>query len=79
MRFLDQLSLQGKRVLMRVDYNVALKDGTITDDTRIQASLPTVRHILEQGASLVLCSHLGRPKGKIVPELSLEQFGDPPG
>ncbi len=71
MRFLDQLSLQGKRVLLRVDYNVSLKDGIITDDTRIQASLPTVRHILEQGASLVLCSHLGRPKGKVVPELSL--------
>ncbi len=71
MRFLDQLTLQGKRVLMRVDYNVSLKNGVITDDTRIQASLPTIRHILEQGASLVLCSHLGRPKGKVVPELSL--------
>lgn len=76
MYFLDQLPLKGKRVLLRVDYNVALKDGVITDDTRIQASLPTVRFILEQGASIVLCSHLGRPKGKVVPELSLRPVAE---
>ena len=60
------LDLKGKRVFMRVDFNVPLADNgqTITSDKRIQASLPSIKYILEQGAGLVLASHLGRPKGK---------------
>lgn len=61
---LKDVSLAGRRVVMRVDFNVPIKDGVIGDDTRVQAALPSIKYILEQGASLVLMSHLGRPKGK---------------
>lgn len=65
------IDLKGKRVLMRVDFNVPMQDGKVTDDKRIKASLPTIQYVLEQGASLILMSHLGRPKGGPDPEFSL--------
>jgi len=70
-RTVDQLDLSGKRVFLRVDFNVPLLDGRITDDTRITAALPTIHHCLKSGAALVLASHLGRPKGKPDPRYSL--------
>ncbi|MFT5129888.1 MAG: phosphoglycerate kinase, partial [Rhodothermales bacterium] len=60
---LHDIDFQGKRVIMRVDFNVPLKGDTITDDIRIQAALPSIRHVLDAGASLILMSHLGRPAG----------------
>lgn len=63
--------LKGKRVLLRVDYNVPMENGVITDDLRIAESLPTICYILEQGGAVILLSHMGRPKGKWVPEFSL--------
>lgn len=75
MKIIDELDLAGKRTFIRVDYNVPLdKSGDvrrITDDSRIRGSLPTVRYALEQGARVILASHLGRPKGKVEPTMSL--------
>jgi phosphoglycerate kinase len=65
------LDIPGKRIFVRVDFNVPLKGGVIGDDTRIRASLPTIRHVIEHGGTAVLASHLGRPKGKVNPDMSL--------
>jgi phosphoglycerate kinase len=66
------IDLKGKRVLMRVDFNVPMDKGVVSDDKRIKAALPTIKYVLEQGASLILMSHLGRPKGGPDPEFSLK-------
>src|SRR5262245_60164541 len=71
-RSIKDLDLAGKRAPIRVDFNVPIKNGTISDDTRIRASLPTITYALQQGATVILASHLGRPKGKPNPEYSLK-------
>lgn len=69
---IDELNVEGRRVLLRLDLNVPLRDGVITDTNRIEAVLPTIRQLRAAGAKLIICSHLGRPKGQRVPALSLE-------
>jgi phosphoglycerate kinase len=72
---IDDLEVSGKRVLVRCDLNVPLRGGEITDDLRIRAAVPTLKALLERGARLAVCSHLGRPKGKVVEELRLAPVG----
>ena len=67
----EDLQVAGKKVLVRCDFNVKMENGVITSDKRIVASLPTIKYLIENGAKVILCSHLGRPKGEVVPEFSL--------
>ena len=73
MKYIDQIEMKGKKVFLRVDFNVPMdKSGNVTDDTRVRAHLPTINYALEKGSKLIIGSHLGRPKGKRVEELSLK-------
>ncbi len=75
--FIEDLDVQGKKVLMRVDFNVPLdNEGRITDDTRIQAALPSIKYILDNGGAAILMSHLGRPKGQVKPQFSLRPVAE---
>jgi phosphoglycerate kinase len=76
MRTIDDLDVRGKRVLVRSDLNVPLKDGVITDDGRIRASVPTIATLVERGARVIVCAHLGRPKGEVKPEFSLRPVAE---
>lgn len=72
----ENLELKGKRTLIRVDFNVPLDSGKITDDTRIRGAIPTIKNVIERGGKVILMSHLGRPKGKVVQEFSLKPVAE---
>ncbi|MGF7070388.1 phosphoglycerate kinase [Priestia megaterium] len=73
---LKDIDVKGKRVFCRVDFNVPMKDGKVTDETRIRAAIPTIQYLVEQGAKVILTSHLGRPKGEVVEELRLNAVAE---
>src|SRR4051794_41443767 len=76
-RTLDGLDVKGKRVLVRADLNVPMADGKVTDATRIQRQAPTIRELAQKGARVIVLSHFDRPKGKVVPSLSLRPVAQP--
>ncbi|HXG30581.1 MAG TPA: phosphoglycerate kinase, partial [Thermodesulfobacteriota bacterium] len=69
---LPDSEFEGKRVFVRVDFNVPIRDGVISEDYRIRRAIPTIDYLIERGARVILASHLGRPKGRVIPDLSLE-------
>ena len=73
---LDDLDCKGKKVLLRGDLNVPMHDGRITDTTRLDRLVPTIKELVKKGAKVILCSHFARPKGKVVPEMSLKPVGE---
>ncbi|MBR0521975.1 MAG: phosphoglycerate kinase, partial [Firmicutes bacterium] len=70
------IDVKGRKVIVRVDFNVPMKEGVITDDVRMTAALPTINYLLENGAAVILMSHLGRPKGQPKPEFSLKPVAE---
>ena len=70
------VDVRGKRVFCRFDFNVPMEEGRITDDTRIRAALPTIEYLVQNGARIIMASHLGRPKGKVVEELRLNAVAE---
>jgi len=72
----DNLNIEGKRVLLRVDFNVPINNGAITEDSRIEKVLPTIKFLIGKKAKIIIIAHLGRPKGKIVPQLTLKPIAE---